>query len=159
MTETPISPRVARIRLEQYGSRTSTWHTATYDNGTEKALHEIALSLLGEVDRLTGEIENLETDKKNFATQTGFLVSRKGVSNWLEQHAQKHRSTGTSEGATRAEAIETLAVKIQNTSGEDVPPAGCTRCNGSGVDPEHSAQEDYGDFARMVEVPCTGCDT
>lgn len=35
----------AEVRLEQYGRRTKTWSTATYDSGTEKALHEIACQL------------------------------------------------------------------------------------------------------------------
>jgi hypothetical protein len=45
----------AEIRLAQYGQRTSTWSTATYDSGTEKALHEIALELKAEIDRLRAE--------------------------------------------------------------------------------------------------------
>lgn len=46
----------AEIRLAQYGERTSTWSTATYNDGTEKALHEIALGLKSEVDRLRAEL-------------------------------------------------------------------------------------------------------
>jgi hypothetical protein len=46
----------AEIRLAQYGQRTSTWSTATYNDGTEKALHEIALGLKAEVDRLRAEL-------------------------------------------------------------------------------------------------------
>lgn len=42
----------AETRLAQYGERTNTWSTATYDTGTEKALHEIALGLKAEIDRL-----------------------------------------------------------------------------------------------------------
>ncbi|WP_127468735.1 phiSA1p31-related protein [Streptomyces sp. B27] len=57
MTDTPITPDVALARLRQYGERTSTWSTATYNNGTEKALHQIAVSLAGEVDRLRAELE------------------------------------------------------------------------------------------------------
>jgi len=38
------SVTVAEIRLAQYGQRT-TWSTATYDSGTERALHEIACGL------------------------------------------------------------------------------------------------------------------
>lgn len=50
----------AEIRLAQYGQRTSTWSTATYDSGTEKALHEIALGLKAEVDRLRAEADREE---------------------------------------------------------------------------------------------------
>lgn len=46
----------AEIRLAQYGER-STWSTATYDSGTEKALHEIALELKAEVHRLRAELD------------------------------------------------------------------------------------------------------
>lgn len=54
MTDQPTNqqPTPAEIRLAQYGERTSTWSTATYDSGTEKALHEIALGLKAEIDRL-----------------------------------------------------------------------------------------------------------
>ncbi|MEU9849301.1 hypothetical protein [Streptomyces sp. NPDC047985] len=47
-----MTPDTALSRLRQYGERTSTWSTATYDTGTEKALHEIALALATEADRL-----------------------------------------------------------------------------------------------------------
>lgn len=46
----PMTPDVALTRLRQYGERTSTWSTATYNDGTEKALHQIALSLASEVE-------------------------------------------------------------------------------------------------------------
>ncbi|MFF5422131.1 hypothetical protein, partial [Streptomyces misionensis] len=48
----PMTPDVALTRLQQYGERTSTWSTATYNDDAEKALHEIALTLATEVDRL-----------------------------------------------------------------------------------------------------------
>ncbi|WP_148838413.1 hypothetical protein [Streptomyces sp. sk2.1] len=48
----PMTPDAALTRLRQYGERTSTWSTATYNDGVEKALHEIALALAAEVDRL-----------------------------------------------------------------------------------------------------------
>ncbi|MBP5883136.1 hypothetical protein QBA57_28790 [Streptomyces scabiei] len=35
----------AEVRLSQYGERTKSWSTATYDSGTERALHEIACAL------------------------------------------------------------------------------------------------------------------
>jgi hypothetical protein len=49
---TDQQPTPAETRLAQYGQRTSTWSTATYDSGTEKALHEIALGLKAELDRV-----------------------------------------------------------------------------------------------------------
>jgi hypothetical protein len=45
----------AEIRLAQYADR-GTWSTATYGSGNEKALHEIALGLKAEVDRLRAEL-------------------------------------------------------------------------------------------------------
>lgn len=33
----------------------------------------------------------------------------------------------------------------------------CTRCEGSGVDPEHTAPENYGDAVRELETPCAHC--
>jgi hypothetical protein len=48
----PMSTHVASARLAQYGERTSTWSTATYDSGTEKALHEIALAFQARVAEL-----------------------------------------------------------------------------------------------------------
>ncbi|MFB7222397.1 hypothetical protein [Streptomyces sp. NPDC056227] len=57
----PMTPDAALARLRQYGERTSTWSTATYSDGTEKALHEIAVSLAAEVDRLRARVVELET--------------------------------------------------------------------------------------------------
>jgi hypothetical protein len=57
----------AEIRLAQYGERTSTWSTATHNDGTEKALHEIALGLKEEIDRLRAELAR-ETDRINAIT-------------------------------------------------------------------------------------------
>ena len=154
-----MTPEVARIRLEQYEGRTSTWSTATYNDGTEKALHEIARSLLVEVDRLKVEVEALENDKKHFASASAFLMSRTSASNWLTQQAEKYRAKGTAESVLQAEAIESLAQKIRKAAKEDVPPGGCGRCKGSGVDPEHVAEENYGDAVREVRTPCDGCGT
>ncbi|MEU2440157.1 hypothetical protein ABZ595_28840 [Streptomyces rubradiris] len=58
-SEQQLTP--AEIRLAQYGQRTSTWSTASYTGGTEKALHEIALGLKAEVDRLRQQITTLTT--------------------------------------------------------------------------------------------------
>lgn len=52
MSNTPLTPTVALTRLRQYGERTKTWSTATYNDGTEKALHQIAVTLAAEAERL-----------------------------------------------------------------------------------------------------------
>jgi hypothetical protein len=57
MSEQPMTPRAASIRLAQYGERTSTWATATHESGTERALHEIALTLNAEVAELRKQLE------------------------------------------------------------------------------------------------------
>jgi hypothetical protein len=62
--ETPMTPKAARVRLAQYGERTKTWSTATYNSGTERALHEIALTLLAEAEaaaELRTELEQRTT--------------------------------------------------------------------------------------------------
>ncbi|MFD8820819.1 hypothetical protein ACFV1C_00370 [Streptomyces sp. NPDC059605] len=58
----PMTPDAAKARLQQYGERTSTWSTATYNDGTEKALHEIALTLATEVTRLKQSAALAEED-------------------------------------------------------------------------------------------------
>lgn len=60
---TPMTPDAALTRLRQYGERTSTWSTATYNDGTEKALHQIAVSLAEEVERLRARVAELEALK------------------------------------------------------------------------------------------------
>ncbi|MGW2844413.1 hypothetical protein [Streptomyces sp. NPDC001274] len=62
-----MTPDVALARLQQYGERTSTWSTATYDSGTERALHEIALTLAAEVDRLKRSAALAEEDYQRIA--------------------------------------------------------------------------------------------
>lgn len=57
MTEQHLTP--AETRLAQYSER-GTWSNATYSDGTEKALHEIALGLKAEVDRLRARVAELE---------------------------------------------------------------------------------------------------
>lgn len=52
VSQAPMSVHAASIRLAQYGERASTWSTATYDSGTEKALHEIALTFQARVDEV-----------------------------------------------------------------------------------------------------------
>ncbi|MFE7535208.1 hypothetical protein ACFU67_13160 [Streptomyces rhizosphaericola] len=72
MTDTPLPPDVALARLRQYGERTTAWSTATYNNGTERALHQIAVSLASEVERLR-------------ATQVAQLLARAAI--WESQQA------------------------------------------------------------------------
>lgn len=57
--DTPMTPDMALTRLRQYGESTSTWSTATYNDGTEKALHQIAVSLAREVERLRATLTEL----------------------------------------------------------------------------------------------------
>ncbi|MDK0525055.1 hypothetical protein [Streptomyces sp. ML-6] len=59
----PMTPDAALARLRQYGERTSTWSTATYNDGTEKALHEIALTLAAEVEQLRARGDELEAQR------------------------------------------------------------------------------------------------
>jgi hypothetical protein len=69
----PLTP--AEIRLAQYADR-STWSTATYDSGNEKALHEIALGLKAEIDRLRQQRKFLldQIAKKGAASGAGDLA-------------------------------------------------------------------------------------
>ncbi|MFD6149431.1 hypothetical protein [Streptomyces sp. NPDC060243] len=55
-TPEPLTPDAALSRLRQYGERTSTWSTATYNDGTERALADIARTLGAEVERLRAEL-------------------------------------------------------------------------------------------------------
>lgn len=72
---TDLTP--AEVRLAQYGQRTSTWSTATYNDGTEKALHEIALGLKTEIDRLRTRLADLEGDAAMLSALQAY-----GVDNW-----------------------------------------------------------------------------
>ncbi|MFJ9101351.1 hypothetical protein ACIRJM_23120 [Streptomyces sp. NPDC102405] len=60
-TEQQLTP--AEIRLAQYGER-GTWSNATYGDGTEKALHEIAIGLKAEVDRLRSRVAELVEERR-----------------------------------------------------------------------------------------------
>lgn len=71
----------AEIRLAQYADR-STWSTATYDSGTEKALHEIALGLKEEIDRLRAELATEQpefTDDRTAWMQIGMTPALQGL--------------------------------------------------------------------------------
>jgi hypothetical protein len=58
--EQGMTPHAARVRLTQYGERTETWATASYGNGTERALYAIALTLAAEGDELRSRVAELE---------------------------------------------------------------------------------------------------
>ncbi|MGW5291497.1 hypothetical protein [Streptomyces bacillaris] len=69
MTDTPMTLDVALARLRQYGERTTGWSTATYNDGTEKALHQIAVSLAAEVARLRARVAELEALEPAYRSQ------------------------------------------------------------------------------------------
>lgn len=56
--EEKLTTKMALVRLRQYRERTSTWSTATYDSGTERALHQIATALGAAAARVP-ELERL----------------------------------------------------------------------------------------------------
>lgn len=151
MTDTPMTPDAALARLRQYGESTSTWSTATYNDGTEKALHQIAVSLAGEVERLRAQVAELEAagsrlttvqrlaeeadDKNNHTVDTDLLLDALGLSADAPTGA---RPTGLPLGLTgRARhearvAMET-ARKTRRRAGAcftcgDVPDEWCPDC-------------------------------
>ncbi|WP_399559197.1 hypothetical protein OH809_45325 (plasmid) [Streptomyces sp. NBC_00873] len=69
----PLTPDAALARLRQYGERTSAWSTATYNDGTEKALHEIALTLAAEMQQLRDRVAELETQSTCLSQMTTSL--------------------------------------------------------------------------------------
>ncbi|MFD6128663.1 hypothetical protein ACFWC2_14315 [Streptomyces diastaticus] len=78
MTTEPLTPDAALVRLRQYGERTQTWSTATYNNGTELALHQIATTLGTEVTRLRGELDNRSSQYAEAAAALAEEVLRSG---------------------------------------------------------------------------------
>ncbi|MFC7880435.1 hypothetical protein ACFUVV_00900 [Streptomyces sp. NPDC057376] len=50
----------ARVQLARYAERTKTWSTATYDSGTERALHGMAVALAAEADASKARVAELE---------------------------------------------------------------------------------------------------
>ncbi|WP_435246401.1 hypothetical protein [Streptomyces sp. NRRL F-5630] len=69
-TPEPLTPDVALVRLRQYGERTSTWSTATYNDGTEQVLADIARTLGAEVTRLREQVRDLAKTVEYFAQQS-----------------------------------------------------------------------------------------
>lgn len=92
----PLTPEVALARLTQYGDRTSTWSTATYNDGTEKSLHEIALALAAELDRLRTHLAGREDDLR-FLRETAIPELRR---------ARESEEDGKKRWRDRAETAE-----------------------------------------------------
>ncbi|MER5613236.1 hypothetical protein [Streptomyces sp. NPDC002215] len=65
-----LTAHAAEIRLAQY-SESAGLRVATYGNGTEKALHQIALALLAELDRLRAELAALPAPVMETAFRDG----------------------------------------------------------------------------------------
>ncbi|WP_052862408.1 hypothetical protein [Streptomyces sp. Tu6071] len=61
-TPEPLTPDAALVRLRQYGERTKTWSAATYNDGTERALADIARTLSAEVTRLRAALSAAADD-------------------------------------------------------------------------------------------------
>ncbi|WP_331756296.1 hypothetical protein OHA04_45345 (plasmid) [Streptomyces sp. NBC_01590] len=88
-----MTPDAALARLRQYGERTSTWSTATYNDGTEKALQGIALVLATEVEQLRARVAELEAEQ--------------------EKLIRWHREDGEALTEVRAKFAETAATVAQ----------------------------------------------
>ncbi|GLP64263.1 hypothetical protein TUSST3_08830 [Streptomyces sp. TUS-ST3] len=122
MTDQPTNQQLtpAEIRLAQYGERTSTWSTAAYDSGTEKALHEIALGLKAEIDRLRTQRRVLLASiaRKDARTGEGDRALREFLNTpeaadapvAAEQPAQAPEPHSKPEAAPQAERIRALAL-------------------------------------------------
>lgn len=86
----------AEVRLEQYGDE-----RRTYGTGSEKALHQIALDLRGELERLRGRVAELEA-----AQGTVFRAS--------------HDSIVMGHYTTRQAAMDHVHATLANEEGGDV---------------------------------------
>ncbi|WP_030756655.1 hypothetical protein [Streptomyces sp. NRRL F-5135] len=64
MTNISLTPAVALTRLRRYEERTSTWSTASCNDGTEKALHQIAVTLAVEVERLRKALPDISEQQE-----------------------------------------------------------------------------------------------
>lgn len=77
MTEPSMTPDVALARLQQYREeKTHGLRVATYDSGTERALHQIATVLAAEVDRMHLELAEVRTDSKAKIREAAELAHR-----------------------------------------------------------------------------------
>ncbi|TRV72578.1 hypothetical protein FKN01_29765 [Streptomyces sp. 130] len=132
----PMTLAAALVRLRQYGERTSTWSTATYNDGTEKALHEIALTLAAEVDKLSNELtganlthwedeqdharlrlalESARRGRRKARERTAKVIAERDaqIIAWLCKKAGEYRSTRSRQHALQADAIDTMADKLR----------------------------------------------
>lgn len=86
----------AEIRLAQYGEHAKSWSTATYNDGAEKALHEIALGLKTELDRVRTESDQLYSDL------TGANLGR-----WEEENDARRARVAAANARKRAATLRT----------------------------------------------------
>ncbi|MFE9363721.1 hypothetical protein ACFYNN_13070 [Streptomyces sp. NPDC006978] len=122
----PTAVGAALVRLRQYGERTSTWSTATYGSGAEKALHETALTLAAEVDRLRARVAELEG-----LTQQSRTEAIADVGDWFEEIGEKNTAyLVRTHDIPAARDMRTVSVEDPHDSplhrtyetGHDLPP-------------------------------------
>jgi hypothetical protein len=109
-----MTPDAALIRLRQYGERTSTWSTATYNDGAEKGLHEIALTLAAEMDRLRSETAGLRQGAERQEARTEYIAKQalrwKAEADGRKQYGEKLRAELAAKPAeVLAEAADAVA--------------------------------------------------
>lgn len=126
--QAPMSLRAARVRLAQYGERTKAWSTATYNDGTEKALHEIAVTLLAEVNRL--EAERHSTNESLDEAAQALRVDRDRIADLERVIAEAPASYALMERArVEADGITRRFAPSQALREDEPAEAGaCTEC-------------------------------
>lgn len=97
----PLTADQALVRLRQYHERTTTWSTATYNDGTERALARIAGALATEVERLRAVTDGPICSEEE-ARAAGLDVPP-GVAEWLghEESVAELRRLATEGGGRR----------------------------------------------------------
>lgn len=141
MSEQQMTPEAALVRLRQYGERTSTWSTATYDSGTERTLHQIAQTLADENARLNARVAELQSE--------GHLTVADVVA-WLVKKSGEY-GVSNRENRAKAEAVGRVADKISRGAirpTEGVAP-GTRQC---GHDDYHTGHE----WADQPHIWCPG---
>jgi transposase-like protein len=122
MSETLMTPEVARVRLAQYGDRTSTWSTATYDSGNAKALHQIALTLDAEAQHLRKERDAFR-DQRNAVFQTNErLLAEVQESDQARLRAENETRTVRREADALKARIAELQGALPVPVGDQPPP-------------------------------------